>query len=281
MAKAAVITVIVLLSLGALLFLASHSAQAVFNRKVAAEIKSLLTGAQEGEELVRPKDLEGLPAPVQRWLKNSGALGKEKARTVRVKQKIQLRLEEDKPWIPAEAEQYYAADEPGFVWKVRAQMAPFLYFAGRDMYAGGHGSMNIKLLSLFTVAKASGQEVDQSSLVRYLGECATFPTLALNNPHLQWEALDDQAARVVMSYGGVTGEGVVTFDDEGNMVGFRGTRYMDANGSFVLTEFYARLDGHKEYQGIKIPTQWEAGWKLESGDYTWFKAELAEVEYNV
>lgn len=278
MAKIVLILVITLVSLGVLVFAASCIADILFNRKVAGEIKGLLSSGFNRGELIEEKNLKGLPAPVQRWLKISGVVGKEKSRTVRVKQKIAMRLEEGKPWMPAEAEQFFAVDEPGFVWKVRVKMAPLLYLTGRDMYYGGHGYMKIKILSLFTVADAAaGKEIDQSTMLRYLGESASFPSMALS-PYIKWEAIDDYSARAVMSYQGITASGVFTFDDEGNMACYRAKRYMNNKGSYVLGDFYAVMSGHKDIKGIRIPTRWEAGWKLESGDFTWFKSELTEVE---
>jgi len=35
--------------------------------------------------------------------------------------------------MPAEAEQYFTIDDPGFVWKVRVKMAPFLYLVKRGL----------------------------------------------------------------------------------------------------------------------------------------------------
>lgn len=279
MAKILMILVISLISLGIIIFAVSSYAESLFNRKVADEVKDLLSSGESEKGIIEEKDLAGLPAPVQRWLKLSGAVGKEKSNLVHVKQKIEMRLQEGKAWMPAEAEQYFTVDKPGFVWKVKAKLAPLVNFTGRDMYYKGHGYMKIKVLSLFTVADGYGKEIDQSTMLRYLGECASFPTMALS-PYIKWEAIDDNSARAVMSYEGITDSGVVTFDDQGNIVRYMAKRYRDVKGSNVLTEFYANMKDHKEVKGIRIPTAWEAGWKLETGDFTWFKAELTEVEYN-
>lgn len=33
--------------------------------------------------------------------------------------------------------------------------------------------------------------------------------------------------------------------------------------------------------GIRIPSELEATWKLDSGDWNWLKLEMSEIEYNL
>lgn len=37
---------------------------------------------------------------------------------------------------------------------------------------------------------------------------------------------------------------------------------------------------HGLMNGIKIPVNSEVTWKLNSGDFTWYKLEITEIEYN-
>ena len=68
-----------------------------------------------------------------------------------------------------------------------------LPIAGRDRYADGHGHMLIKLASLLTVADGAGPEIDQGTLLRYLGEIVWFPSAALRD-YISWEAIDERSA---------------------------------------------------------------------------------------
>ncbi|WP_282432070.1 DUF6920 family protein [Thermincola ferriacetica] len=43
-----------------------------------------------------------------------------------MKQQGLMRIKEDGLWMQAQAEQYFTADEPGFIWKARVNMNPFL-----------------------------------------------------------------------------------------------------------------------------------------------------------
>lgn len=57
--------------------------------------------------------------------------------------------------------------------------------------------MLIKLLSLFTIANASGPKIDQGASLSWLGESAWFP-YALVGDQVQWEAIDARSVRATL-----------------------------------------------------------------------------------
>lgn len=106
-----------------------------FHQKVDNEVRDLFNSVKKHkDDIIQKADLAGLPICVQKWLASSRVIGKERIRTVRLKQQGLMRIKEDGPWMQAQAEQYFTADEPGFIWKARVNMNPFLYFAGMDKY---------------------------------------------------------------------------------------------------------------------------------------------------
>jgi hypothetical protein len=228
---------------------------------------------------VTNEDLSGLPQNVKKWLEYTGIIGKEKIVSVHVKQKAYMRLENDKPWMPVEAEQYFTTDEPGFIWKAKIKLAPLFYISGRDKYANGKGNMLIKMHSLFTVADSTGKEIDQGSLLRYLAETMWFPTAALNE-YLTWEELDQYNAKVTMTYGEITASGIFTFNDKWQVINFEAERYGDFNGEIRLETWSIPVRDYKEFEGIGIPTKGDVTWKLDTGDFNWFNFEVTEIEYN-
>ncbi|MCW3130920.1 MAG: hypothetical protein N2V75_12610 [Methanophagales archaeon] len=174
---------IVLIILGVIIALiasALTTGNITFNKKVKNEVGDLFNKSKETiPEFVTETDMEGLPEPVQKWLKNSQIKGKEKIFAVRLKQKGLIRTKEGQPWMPAEAEQYLTVDEPGFIWKVKVIMNPLLYLVGRDKYYEGKGNILIKLLSLITVVNASGKEIDQGTMHVCSVKESTYPSASL------------------------------------------------------------------------------------------------------
>jgi len=143
-----------------------------FQRRITREIDALLAKADAVLErgLVTEADLEGLPEPVQRWLRWSRVVGTPRPVTVRLKQDGQFRLGEDRGWLPFAAEQYFTSDPPAFLWWVRMQMVPLVSVAGRDRYVDGQGDMDLRLLSLVPVARKRGGGPNQGDLLRFLTE---------------------------------------------------------------------------------------------------------------
>ncbi|MCF8001646.1 MAG: hypothetical protein K9K76_07320 [Halanaerobiales bacterium] len=264
-----------------LLYLTSQFGHSSFQKKGEQEAKQILTKANLSQiETIEQKDLDGLPDPVKRWLNFSQIIGKEKIKTVRLKQKGLMRTSPGQKGMKTTADQYFNTQTPSFIWLARVNMAPLIYFAGKDKYNDGKGHMLIKVLSLFPVVDDRGEEMDQGTLTRYLGEIIWFPTAALSD-YISWEEIDSESAKATMSYKGVTASAVFNFDEEGRVKSYNCERYYNGDDGYRLENYHAPVWDYQEFSGIKIPTQAKAVWKLESGDYEYYDMEITELEFNV
>ncbi len=253
-----------------------------FDRNVSRDIDKMFSlGASKADSRVTPDVVKDLPAPVQKWITNSGLIGKDDIHAVRLKQKALMKMKpEQAKWADACAEQYFTLDPPAFIWKVDMQMMPLVKIAGRDKFFEGKGEILIKLLSLFPVVNSRGNEkIDVSTLQRYLGEMVWFPSAALS-PYISWEKMDDLSAKASMTYQGTTGSGVFYFDETGDFMKFSAQRYMESGDDAELHEWIITANESKVMNGIKIPVELEATWKLKDGDWTWLKLEITDIEYN-
>ncbi|WP_207708847.1 DUF6544 family protein [Heliobacterium mobile] len=263
-----------------LVFTVALVAKYLFNQMVIDEVRDLLKGKKEHtNEIIRQEDVAELPLPVRKWLERSKVVGRVPVRTVRLEQKGFLRTKADQPWMPMQAEQYISTDEPGFVWKANIQTAPLLYLVGKDKYQNGKGSMLIKFLALVPVVDSKGPEIDQGTLLRYLGECIWVPSAVLSE-YITWEEVDMNSAKATMSYGGVTASGTFTFDEKGDVIQFSARRYMESSGEYRLEDWVCVVKGYQEFQGIRVPIQCSIIWKLNSGDFEWFQLEVTDIEYD-
>lgn len=285
MLKYAYLLIVIPVVLMLLVLVTSSMADGVFNHKVKGEIKEFFNTHQENmtaekSNIISILDLEKLPVPVQRWLIYSQIIGKERIQSARSKQTMVLRLKEkQKNWMTGQAEQYFSVEQPGFLWKAKIKAAPLIYIVGRDKYDQGEGNMLIKILSMFTVADASGKEINQGSLVRYLAEIVWIPSAALND-YISWEEIDSHSAKATMNYQGVTVSGVFMFNSKGEVTSFEAKRYGDFDGEYRMETWYIEVSDYKEFEGVKVPTKGEITWKLASGDYNWYKFEVKEMEFN-
>lgn len=280
MPKIVIVTLGILVSVICLIVIVSFIATNFFSNSVEKEVKEFYSGTINKEnKIVTKADLQGLPRCVQRWLENSNVVGKERIRTVRLKQKGLMRLKEEQSWMSAEAEQYFTVDKPGFIWKAKVKMAPLVHFTGRDKYIEGKGNMLIKMLSLYPVVNSTGKETDQGTLLRYIAEMQWFPTAALSD-YIKWEEIDSNSARATLSYKGVTASGVFTFNENGDLIEFSAKRYREADGKYVLTDWGGRTTEYKEFNSIRIPNKSDIFWKLDTGEFNWYKCEITDIEYN-
>ncbi|MEX2088641.1 MAG: DUF6544 family protein, partial [Bacteroidota bacterium] len=239
-----------------------------FKRGVDAEVTALFQNAGPTDTtVVTEADLAHLPPPIQRYLRRSEVVGKPKVQFVRLRQRGTIRRGPEDAWMPFEAEQYHTVNPPGFVWHVRASVFPLLSMVGRDTYVGGKGNMHITLLSTITVVDVSGPELNQGAFVRFLSEIVWFPTAWLSD-YLTWEAIDSSSARVTMRDGGNSASAVVFVNDEGDITNFTADRFMTVGDGFRTERWSIPMTGYGEWGGFRIPTQGEAVWQLESGDFS-------------
>jgi len=252
-----------------------------FNSMVNDEINSFLPNISKEKKVVTTDMIADLPPVVQKWFERSNIIGKEIIQTVHLKQKGEMRTKPDGSWMPVEAEQYFTVENPGFIWIADVQAAPFIHLSGRDKYEDGRGHMLIKLLSLFPVVNAKGKETDQGTLLRYLAETVWFPSAALGD-YITWVDIDSTTAKATMSYGGITASGEFGFNKDGDIISFEAQRYYDRKEGPTLETWFIAINenGYREFEGIRIPAKSAVTWKLKTGDFTWYKLEITDVEYN-
>lgn len=249
-----------------------------FNQQIARETQALLSTVSDQQPIISEAMTRDLPAPVKRWLDNSGIMGKPAVKAVHLKQKGTLRLQpEQKEWIPSEAEQSFTTEQPGFIWRVKTSMAG-VPVIGRDLFMHGQGAMEIRLAGSFPVIKiANHEKINESTLQRYLGEIIWFPSAALSE-FIDWEPVDESRAKATMSYGGTSGSAIFHFNEQGEVNRFVAYRYRDINDESP-TEWVATVKETRRINGIAIPTSLEAAWILESGVFTWYTFEIDDVTY--
>ncbi|MBX2907376.1 MAG: hypothetical protein KF744_15125 [Taibaiella sp.] len=219
-----------------------------------------------------------LPAPVAKWLKASGALNKTPPRTLRLRQKGKMRMEPDGKWLKVEAEQYFNAERPAFLWLANIR-SPLYSVAGKDLFLAGKGNMVIKLASLLPVANASGPELDQGTMLRYLAEIQWFPGAALNE-YVKWRQVGENAAEATLTYGGKSVTGTYFFNDKGDVISFEARRYMERKGTYTLETWAVPVTAYATFDGVRVPSRGCAIWKLKEGDFNWFRWEVTEIEFN-
>jgi hypothetical protein len=224
--------------------------------------------------------LRGLPGPARRYLEYAGVVGRPWIDTVRIKYRGVFRLGADRPWLPMKAEQIYSTDPPGFVWRARMKMFGLWLVSGSDTYKAGHGHMYGKVAGLITIFDARGDELDQSTMLRYLNEMTWFPT-ALLSDYVALRAVDDLSFDATFTDQGRSVTARFIVDETGRLRNFLTQRYRESKGTYTLDTWMTPMLEYGSRAGLNLPTRGQAVWKLPEGDLPYADLTLDTVEYNI
>ena len=274
---------IVLIILGVIVALIASACaigSIAFTQKVKEEAKELFREGKEiTPEIVTDEDIKGLPEPVQRYLKYTQIIGKEKIKIVRLKQGGYFRLKENQKWMPIKAEQYFNVDSVEFIWIAKVRIAPLVSIYAKDEFIEGKGNLVVKLLGLIKIVDAKGYEVDDGEILRFLAECIWFPSAFLND-YIRWETIDESSAKATISYKGITASAIFHFNEKGEITKITAKRYREVNGKFVLEGWEGEIVAYREVNGVIIPNKVNIIWKLKTGDFCYDKVEVIDIGYN-
>ena len=251
-----------------------------FDRMVYGEVESIFSKVgKDTTAILTSEAISDLPPVIQKWIIHSGAIGKEITTSVRLKQESKMRLTPEGEWKDARAEQYFTVQTPAFIFKMDVNFFPLVSIVGRDKFLDGKGNMTITLPGIYTIADSKGKEIDQGTMIRFLSEIFWFPSAAISK-YLQWEEVDSVTAKATMLYNESSVSVIVKFTSEGDVKNIEAERYGEFDGKTSLEKWSVEMTAYKEFGGIRIGNKAEVTWKLKAGDFTWYKLEITELEYN-
>ncbi len=250
------------------------------NRTIQNEALALLQQSEPAQPvLITDAHLTGLPEVLQRYLRYAGVVDKAPISTVRLTQQGVMKQQPGQKWMSMVAEQYFTTKPPAFLWHCTMRPFPLVWISATDRFTGGHGNMVIKLLSVITMGNAHGPEMDQGELQRYLAEMIWFPTAWLSDA-IAWQAVDAHSAKATFRELGVMGSVVLHVNEQGQLTHVTADRYKEEHGHYLLAPWSGQCNEYQEVEGMRIPTRIEVTWHLTSGEFTWFRVQITEIEYN-
>ena len=69
---------------------------------------------------------------------------------------------------------------------------------------------------------------------------------------------------------------VVDFNDTGEITRFTADRYMDT----TLEKWTGYCRDYRDMNGVRVPTEIEAVWNLDSGDFSYARFRVTKLEFN-
>ncbi|MFD1469518.1 DUF6544 family protein [Hymenobacter caeli] len=225
-------------------------------RQLRRDVEQLFARATDvSPQVFRVAQLDGLPAPVQRYFRHVLRAGQPYLRGLRWRHAGQFKTDLKKDWMNITGEQYVTADPPGFIWQGTTR-----WFTARDEYVAGRGALTVRLLGALAIVRGHGPHYDQGELLRWLSESILLPTALLPSQWLRWQAVDAHSARLLFTYRGEELAYLVRFNEADELVQCETQRYF---GEDTLLPWVVRCAHYQERHGVRIPTALEASWVVD------------------
>jgi hypothetical protein len=235
-------------------------------------------------KLYDPRELDGLPAPVQRYFRTVLKEGQPLVAAVSVEHTGTFNMSETgEQWKPFKSTQRVITQRPGFVWDARIRMAPAMTVFVHDAYVAGEGVLTAKLFALLTVMEQpSTPALAQGELMRFFAEGAWYPMALLPSQGVVWEAIDDTQASATLTDGTTTVRLVFQFDAQGLISSVRSDgRYREVDGVQVATPWQGRFWDYELRDGMLIPLEGEVAWMLPEGPKPYWRGRITRLSYEL
>jgi hypothetical protein len=233
-------------------------------------------------QTVNFRELEGLPAPVQRYFRLVLEEGQPMVAGVSVQHSGTFNMgETTDQWKPFTSDQVVVTQRPGFDWDGRVAMMPGVPVRVHDAYVTGEGVLHASLLGLFSVVDMRGTgDVAEGELMRFFAEAAWYPTALLPSQGVRWEAVDGRSAYATLEEGDISITMLFTFDEQG-LIETVGTeaRGMAVGGEVIPMPWQGRFWNYEERGGMQVPLDGEVAWLLPEGEKPYWRGHIDEISH--
>ena len=233
------------------------------------------------------RELEGLPAPVQRYFRAVLKEGQPMiaAATIEMAGKINMSASAEQ-WKPFTSHQRVVTSlngsRPGFLWNAQVNMFPGVPARVEDSYIAGQGQLIAKLFGLFTVAEArgGGGELARGEFMRYFAEAVWYPTALLPSQGVQWQAVDSESANATLVDGPISLTLLFRFNGAGSIASVRAeSRGAGVGKDMVMLPWECSLSDYQSQDGMLIGMTGEVAWVRPGGRKAYFVGHVKKLSY--
>jgi hypothetical protein len=228
------------------------------------------------------RELEGLPAPVQRYFHAVLKDGQPIVATATIDIAGTFNMSPTgEQWKLFTSRQRVVTRRPGFLWDAKIAMLPGLPVHVVDSYIAGNGLLRAAILGLFTMADISGGgEIARGEFMRFFAETAWYPTALLPSQGVRWEAVDDRSANATLLDGPLTLTLLLRFNDAGLIDSFRAEARGGMVGKeMVMAPWEGNWSNYQTRDGMTVPFTGEVAWMRPEGRRPYFVGTVTSLSY--
>ena len=228
------------------------------------------------------RELDGLPAPVQRYFRAVLTDGQPLIAAATVEHRGMFNIgESTDQWKRFTSRQRVVTRRPGFVWDGKVAMLPGLNVRVHDAYVAGEGMLHPAILGVFPLIDVRGpDEIAQGELMRFFAEAAWYPTALLPSQGVRWEPVDESTARATLVDGNLSCTMTLDFAPDGTIRRCRvDARGRTLAGKVVMTPWEGRWSDVRIRDGMRVPTTGEVAWLTPQGRKPYWRGTVTSLTY--
>ena len=228
------------------------------------------------------REIEGLPAPVQRYFQAALTDGQAIVTAVSIRHAGTFNMSVTaEQWKPFTSQQRVITKRPGFDWDARVMMFPGVPVHVHDAYIAGTGLLHGAVLGLVTVVDmADTPEIARGELMRFFAEAAWYPTALLPSQGVRWEAVDDRFAHATLNDGPLSLKLLFRFNADGLIDTVRAeARERVVDGKTATAPWQGRYWRYAMQNGMRVPQEGEVAWLLPEGDKLYWRGTTLSATY--
>lgn len=254
-----------------------------FRNKFQKDIQNKMDNVQEIHEVVTKADLDKLPRAFQKHLEFVGLEGTKKYGVVNVKfnKAFFLFNTEKNTKLSMDYDLWLFCNDPLRTAYIESNMMgiPFdgVDYMNDDKTGGMKGFVG-KAIQIFDM---KDKQAYKAGLISWLAEGAVLNPSILVSDFVKLEEIDSNHVKAIVSYNGVTGEGIFSFDDTGRLTEFESEeRQVEAvDGVMTAIGWKAIYKNFEEGPYFKIPKLIQSTKVYKDKEVVYFESDDFDIQW--
>jgi hypothetical protein len=244
-----------------------------------SELEEILKITSPSGATVTDNDLNALPELIQKHMRFSGVVGTPRHNNLKMSGSGKFKQSADDRWNDLEEVFYLTFNPVSRFWfgDIKSSLGKM---SGFDYYRNGQGRLSIRYVPSISFQEANDDKTTRSELITFMSEHVYNPSAFLND-YFTWLESTDSTVSASLTDAETTVKGTFYFNSEGFIKKFISTERFKGSGSEAIQETWEVILGeYQEFDGIIVPTWFNATWLLDSGPLEYINGNITEVRFD-